>query len=82
MQAIKLFRRTKPEALIGFGGYPSFVPFMAAWVLRIPRILHEQNVKVGLANKVLAFFASEVYAVPDATGFIGNTMVTAAANPV
>ena len=38
---------------IGFGGYPVFPPFLAASLLGIPGILHEQNAVMGRANRAL-----------------------------
>lgn len=47
----------KPDAVIGFGGYPTFPPFVAARLRGIPGILHEQNAVLGRANRALARFA-------------------------
>jgi len=55
--AIGVLREIKPAAVVGFGGYPCFPPFLAASVLRIPGILHEQNAVMGRANRALARFA-------------------------
>ena len=51
--AIKL-RRIRPRAVVGFGGYPTVPPLLAAWLLRIPTILHEQNAVMGRANRFLS----------------------------
>ena len=51
-------RASKPDCVIGFGGYPTFPPFLAANLLRIPGILHEQNAVMGRANRALGRFAS------------------------
>ncbi len=56
--SIPLLRRLKPDAVIGFGGYPTFPPFIAAFLLRIPGLLHEQNAVLGRANRALARFAT------------------------
>jgi len=45
--------RDRPAVLVGFGGYTSFPPVLAGWLLRIPSLLHEQNARMGLANRVL-----------------------------
>lgn len=50
-------RKLRPDAVIGFGGYPTFPPFIAANVLGIPGVLHEQNAVMGRANRALARFA-------------------------
>ncbi|WP_326871734.1 undecaprenyldiphospho-muramoylpentapeptide beta-N-acetylglucosaminyltransferase [Devosia sp.] len=49
--------RVKPDAVIGFGGYPVFPPFVAASLRGIPGILHEQNAVMGRANRALARMA-------------------------
>jgi UDP-N-acetylglucosamine--N-acetylmuramyl-(pentapeptide) pyrophosphoryl-undecaprenol N-acetylglucosamine transferase len=57
--ARKIMRATPPMAVIGFGGYPSVAPVLAARSLR-PRpaiLLHEQNAVLGRANRLLARFA-------------------------
>lgn len=68
-RVIRLYLRLKPRVVVGFGGYPSFVPVVAAWMLRIPVALQEQNVQPGLANRVLSIFSRRVFAVPGAKGF-------------
>ncbi len=52
--------RIRPDAVVGFGGYPVFPPFLAARIMRIPGILHEQNAVMGRANRALARFASRI----------------------
>ncbi|MEO0729668.1 MAG: undecaprenyldiphospho-muramoylpentapeptide beta-N-acetylglucosaminyltransferase [Pseudomonadota bacterium] len=49
-----LLGKIKPAAVVGFGGYPSFPPLMAATLRGIPSALHEQNAVLGRANKMLA----------------------------
>jgi UDP-N-acetylglucosamine--N-acetylmuramyl-(pentapeptide) pyrophosphoryl-undecaprenol N-acetylglucosamine transferase len=46
--------RIKPRAVVGFGGYPTVPPLLAAWLLRIPTVLHEQNAVMGRANRFLS----------------------------
>ncbi|WEK05438.1 MAG: undecaprenyldiphospho-muramoylpentapeptide beta-N-acetylglucosaminyltransferase [Candidatus Devosia phytovorans] len=50
-------RASKPHCVVGFGGYPTFPPFLAANFLGIPGILHEQNAVMGRANRALGRFA-------------------------
>jgi UDP-N-acetylglucosamine--N-acetylmuramyl-(pentapeptide) pyrophosphoryl-undecaprenol N-acetylglucosamine transferase len=54
LQALALLRRVKPACVVGFGGYPTVPPLVAARLLRIPSILHEQNAVIGRANRFLA----------------------------
>jgi UDP-N-acetylglucosamine--N-acetylmuramyl-(pentapeptide) pyrophosphoryl-undecaprenol N-acetylglucosamine transferase len=54
IKAIGLLRRVKPCVVVGFGGYPTVPPLVAAWLLRIPTVLHEANGVMGKANRFLA----------------------------
>ena len=54
LTAYRQLASVKPGAVIGFGGYPSFPPVMAAWLRRIPTAIHEQNSVLGRANRLLA----------------------------
>src|SRR6266700_2179499 len=44
----------RPAAVVGFGGYPTIPPVLAATLRRIPTIIHEQNAVMGRANRLLA----------------------------
>ncbi|MGB3336458.1 MAG: undecaprenyldiphospho-muramoylpentapeptide beta-N-acetylglucosaminyltransferase [Devosia sp.] len=55
--AIGKLRQSRPDCVIGFGGYPTFPPFLAANFLGIPGVLHEQNSVMGRANRALGRFA-------------------------
>lgn len=65
-KAALLLFRIKPVAVVGFGGYPSVPPVLAAILLRIPTLIHEQNGVMGRANRFLARRVSAI-----ATGFPG-----------
>lgn len=54
LRALNVLRRLKPAAVIGFGGYPTVPPLLAARFLGIPTLIHEQNGVLGRANKRLA----------------------------
>lgn len=56
------FSRFKPDLVVGFGGYISVPPVIAARILRIPVILHEQNSVLGNANKFLKGIAKAITA--------------------
>ncbi|GAA6210921.1 undecaprenyldiphospho-muramoylpentapeptide beta-N-acetylglucosaminyltransferase [Hyphomicrobiales bacterium 4NK60-0047b] len=49
-----LLKRIKPDFVLGFGGYPTFPPLIAAGQLGIKTGLHDQNAVMGRANKMLA----------------------------
>lgn len=46
--------REKPDVVVGFGGYPSIPALGAATLLRLPRMLHEQNGVLGRVNEIFA----------------------------
>jgi UDP-N-acetylglucosamine--N-acetylmuramyl-(pentapeptide) pyrophosphoryl-undecaprenol N-acetylglucosamine transferase len=46
--------RDRPDVVVGFGGYPSIPALTAAWMLRRPRMIHEQNGVLGRVNTVFA----------------------------
>jgi UDP-N-acetylglucosamine--N-acetylmuramyl-(pentapeptide) pyrophosphoryl-undecaprenol N-acetylglucosamine transferase len=48
------FLRDRPTVVVGFGGYPSIPALSAAWALRLPRMIHEQNGVLGRVNKMFA----------------------------
>jgi len=51
--ARRLIKRIHPLALVGFGGYPSVPPVLAATHLHVPTVLHEGNAVIGRANHFL-----------------------------
>lgn len=63
-KAWSLIRRIKPNVVVGFGGYPTVPPLLAASWYGVPTLLHEQNGVMGRANR---FLAPRVTAI--ATGF-------------
>ena len=85
IKAWMLLGRLRPAAVVGFGGYPSIPPVMAASLRGIPTLIHEQNGVMGRANK---FLSSRVSAI--ATSFPGvlnaspalAAKATATGNPV
>src|SRR4029079_2592388 len=53
-QAKRLYREHRPDAVVGFGGYPAFPSLLAASSMKIPTVLHEQNAVLGRVNRLLA----------------------------
>ena len=64
--AFKLMRKLRPAAVVGFGGYPTLPPLIAARLRKIPTVIHEQNAVMGRANRLLARRTTAI-----ATGFAG-----------
>ncbi|MES2482900.1 MAG: undecaprenyldiphospho-muramoylpentapeptide beta-N-acetylglucosaminyltransferase [Pseudomonadota bacterium] len=60
-QSRAVVRRVRPDVVIGLGGYISFPAGLVSALLRKPLVLHEQNSRAGMANRVLAQVASRVF---------------------
>jgi len=60
LASLRVLRRVKPSVVLGAGGYVSGPGGIAAWLLRIPLLIHEQNAVAGLTNRWLARFATRV----------------------
>lgn len=54
LAAMAAMLRDRPAVVAGFGGYPAIPALTAAWILRIPRLLHEQNGVPGRVNEVFS----------------------------
>jgi UDP-N-acetylglucosamine--N-acetylmuramyl-(pentapeptide) pyrophosphoryl-undecaprenol N-acetylglucosamine transferase len=58
--SLNLMRRLKPAAVIGFGGYPTLPPLLAAKLFGIPGLIHEANAVLGRANRFLSSRVSAI----------------------
>lgn len=58
--SIKILKHNRPDIVLSFGGYLSFPVCLAAYLLRIPIITHEQTFVSGLSNKIISLFAKTV----------------------
>jgi UDP-N-acetylglucosamine--N-acetylmuramyl-(pentapeptide) pyrophosphoryl-undecaprenol N-acetylglucosamine transferase len=59
-QALRIVARCRPSAVLGMGGFVAGPGGVAAWMLRRPLLIHEQNAVAGLTNRLLARLASGV----------------------
>ena len=60
MQSLRVVLRHRPAAVLGMGGFVSGPGGVAAWLLRRPLVIHEQNAVAGLTNRLLARLARVV----------------------
>lgn len=72
LKASAVIRRMRPAVVVGFGGYPTVPPVIAASLLKVPTVIHEANGVMGRANRLLARRASLI-----ATGFANTKGVPA-----
>jgi len=59
-QAFFIILKFKPHVVLTAGAFVSVPVVWAAWILRVPIIIHQQDVKAGLANKLMAPFATKI----------------------
>ena len=79
--ALRIVRRLRPAVVLGMGGFASGPGGLAAWLLRRPLLIHEQNAAAGLTNRLLAGIAREVLqAFPGS--FSASVDATTIGNPV
>ncbi|WP_461537795.1 undecaprenyldiphospho-muramoylpentapeptide beta-N-acetylglucosaminyltransferase [Spongorhabdus nitratireducens] len=84
LAAVKLLRKLNPKCVIGMGGYVTGPGGVAARILQIPLVIHEQNAVPGMTNRLLAKIANRVLeAFPNTfAGKVAASKVTCTGNPV
>ncbi|MDP3730441.1 MAG: undecaprenyldiphospho-muramoylpentapeptide beta-N-acetylglucosaminyltransferase [Candidatus Omnitrophota bacterium] len=60
LRSLIIIMKYRPEAVVGFGGYVSAPVIVAAYILGIPMMVHEQNAVPGRANAALFWFADRI----------------------
>ena len=81
VQSLWLVLRLRPGCVVGMGGYAAGPAGVAAWLLRRPLLIHEQNAVAGTTNRMLAPLASKVVA-GFAGAFAADIDVEVTGNPV
>ena len=61
LQALAILLKFAPDLVVGVGSYASGPLVLAAWLLRIPIVLHEQNIQPGITNRILLPLATRVH---------------------
>jgi UDP-N-acetylglucosamine--N-acetylmuramyl-(pentapeptide) pyrophosphoryl-undecaprenol N-acetylglucosamine transferase len=67
-----------PDVVISKGGYPAFPVVVAAWILRIPVVMHESDMAAGRVNKITSKFAKRIaVSFPNSINIFGKDKITA-----
>jgi UDP-N-acetylglucosamine--N-acetylmuramyl-(pentapeptide) pyrophosphoryl-undecaprenol N-acetylglucosamine transferase len=61
LEANRILKIFSPDLTIGLGSYSAGPVVFAAWLRRIPIVIHEQNILPGITNRILARFANRIY---------------------
>lgn len=73
---LKIFKKEKPDVIVGFGNYISFPVCFAGKMLKVPLVLHEQNSSMGKANIMLGYMANKIgYSIPLMKEYHKNKLV-------
>lgn len=81
LKALGVMRRTRPELVIGFGGYAAFAGVLAARLSGVATAIHEQNSFPGMTNRLLGRWVDRIFLSmpdrseafpPDRTVLVGN----------
>ena len=59
-QALKIIKDFAPDVLFSTGGYVAVPAVWAAKMRGVPILMHEQTVQIGLANRLIAPFATRI----------------------
>ncbi|MDF0532463.1 undecaprenyldiphospho-muramoylpentapeptide beta-N-acetylglucosaminyltransferase [Tsukamurella sp. 8F] len=70
----QVLREVEADVVVGFGGYVALPAYLAARSLRLPVVIHEANARAGVANKVGARLATEVFAAVPDSGIRGRVV--------
>jgi len=60
-EAVSILKQYQPQIVLGMGGYSSGPTLLAAFLLRMKRAIHEQNVVPGMTNRLLRWFCQRVF---------------------
>jgi UDP-N-acetylglucosamine--N-acetylmuramyl-(pentapeptide) pyrophosphoryl-undecaprenol N-acetylglucosamine transferase len=83
LQSLRILRRWRPDIVVGVGGYASGPVVLAAWLLRIPTAVQEQNATAGLTNRLLGVIAQAVFtAFPEAARHFPRRKIYQLGNPI
>lgn len=76
--AYKLIGEAGPKAIVGFGGYPTLAPVLAALGRGVPTVIHEQNAVMGQANRFLAPMVKAIACSFERTKYLEGKLVNKA----
>lgn len=81
--ALRLLRRERPAMVVSAGGYVAVPVVWAAWLLRIPSLIHQQDLRPGLANRLMAPWASRITVTfPETARRFSPSRTSVTGNPV
>ncbi len=78
-QSLHILKTFTPDCVVGFGSYYSLPMLMAAWIKRVPILLHEQNTIPGKVNRLFAPYAKKVaITFPETKNYLKGNLIQVA----
>ncbi len=82
-QSFSILRDFSPHLAVGFGGYSSGSIMLAAHILGMKTVLHEQNVLPGLTNRILSRFVDKIFiSFPESQTYFSKKKTILTGNPI
>lgn len=83
LQSLVILITWRPRVIVSAGGFVSVPVVIAGWMLRIPSLIHQQDVIPGLANRIMAPFARRItVAVPESVDAFDARKTIVVGNPI
>lgn len=83
LNSIKIINKEKPGVVLTFGGYVGLPVAIAAYLSRVPVVLHEQTQKAGITNKLIGRFAKKIcISFPSSKDYFDPAKTVLTGNPV
>lgn len=83
IQSIILLLKIRPRVIVSAGGFVAVPVVWAGWLLNIPTIIHQQDVQLGLANKLCSLFAKKItVCFPESEKYFNRRKTEIVGNPV
>ena len=59
-QSLRIISKFKPDLVLSAGSFVAVPVISAAYFLRVPSFIHQQDIVVGLANRIMSFLAKKI----------------------
>ncbi len=83
IDSIRALNKHRPDVVLSFGGYIGFSVSVAAYLLKIPVVVHEQTQKAGVSNRLSAKFAKKICIAFKSSGvFFPKSKIVLTGNPL
>lgn len=83
IDSIRALKKHRPDVVLSFGGYVGFSASAAAYLLKIPVVVHEQTQKAGASNRLSAKFAKKICIAFESSGaFFPKNKTVLTGNPL